>query len=232
MSIDIYSKLILRSRDDFKGRHFSGLMIIQAVNWYLRYCLSYRDIEELFLERGVSVDHSTLNHWVLRYAPLLEKRLRSYIKPHCGEVRIDETYIKVKGQWKYLYRATDKEGTAIDFLLTAKRNIKAAQRFFRKAFKKDGLFAPTHIGTVKTCYTNRINQKFTKPACPQTNGKAERVIRTLMEMWHERELFVNAQDRKLKLKRFINYYNIVKPHKGIQEKTPYEVLGGYFKQNL
>ncbi|MDI2112537.1 integrase core domain-containing protein [Commensalibacter nepenthis] len=90
---------------------------------------------------------------------------------------------------------------------------------------------PKHL-FVKTCYTNRINQKFTKPACPQTNGKAERVIRTLMEMWHERELFVNAQDRKLKLKRFINYYNIVKPHKGIQGKTPYEVLDGYFKQNL
>ncbi|MDI2111911.1 IS6 family transposase [Commensalibacter nepenthis] len=149
MSIGIYSKLILRSRDDFKGRHFNGLMIIQAVNWYLRYCLSYRDIEELFLERGINIDHSTLNRWVLRYAPLLEKRLRSYRKPHCGEVRIDETYIKVKGQWKYLYRAIDKNGTAIDFLLTAKRNIKAAQRFFRKAFKKDGLFAPTHIGTDK-----------------------------------------------------------------------------------
>ncbi|MDI2113264.1 integrase core domain-containing protein [Commensalibacter nepenthis] len=85
---------------------------------------------------------------------------------------------------------------------------------------------------VKSCYTNRINQKFTKPACPQTNGKAERVIRTLMEMWHERALFVNAQDRKLKLKRFIHYYNTVKPHKGIQGKTPYEVLDGYFKQNL
>jgi len=149
MSISLYSKLILRSKNDFKGRHFSGLMIIQAVNWYCRYCLSYRDIEELFLERGVSVDHSTLNRWVLSYAPLLEKRLRSYRNPHCGEVRIDETYIKVKGQWKYLYRAIDKNGTAIDFLLTARRNIKAAQRFFRKAFKEDGLFAPTYIGTDK-----------------------------------------------------------------------------------
>jgi len=149
MSIGLYSKLILKSKNDFKGRHFNGLMIIQAVNWYLRYCLSYRDIEELFLERGITVDHSTLNRWVLRYAPLLEKRLRGFRKPHCGEVSVDETYIKVKGQWKYLYRAIDKEGTAIDFLLTAKRNIKAAQRFFRKAFKGDRLFAPTHIGTDK-----------------------------------------------------------------------------------
>jgi len=149
MSIGLMKRFILRSKDDFEGRHFSGLMIIQAVNWYLRYSLSYRDIEELFLERGVTVDHSTLNRWVLRYAPLLEKRLRGFRKPHCGEVRVDETYIKVKGQWKYLYRAIDKDGTAIDFLLTAKRNIKAAQRFFRKAFKEDGLFAPTYIGTDK-----------------------------------------------------------------------------------
>lgn len=120
-------------------------MIIQAVNWYLRYCLSYRDVEELFLEHGVNVDHSTLNALVLRYAPLLEKRLKGFRKPHYGEVRVDETYIKVKGQWKYLYRAIDQHGTAIDFLLTAKINIKAAQRFFRKALKADGLFAPTHI---------------------------------------------------------------------------------------
>lgn len=90
---------------------------------------------------------------------------------------------------------------------------------------------PAHL-FVKTCYTHQINQKFTKPACPQTNGKAERVIRTLMEMWHEKESFVNTQDRKLKLKRFINYYNTVKPHKGILGKTPYEVLDNYFKQNL
>jgi len=114
-----------------------------------KFVLSYRDIEELFLERGVNVDHSTLNRWVLRYAPLLEKRLRGFRKPHCGEVRVDETYIKVKGQWKYLYRAIDKDGTAIDFLLTARRNIKAAQRFFRKAFKEHRLFAPTHICTDK-----------------------------------------------------------------------------------
>ena len=84
---------------DFKYHQLSGEMIILwAVHWYLRYALSYRDIEELFLERGVCVDHSTLNRLVLKYAPLLEKRLRNFRKPHCGSVRIDETYIKVKGQ--------------------------------------------------------------------------------------------------------------------------------------
>jgi len=86
-----------RSKDDFKGRHFEASLIVQAVSWYLRYPLSYRDIEELFLERGLAVDHATLNRWVLAYAPLIERRLRSFRKPHCGSIRIDETYIKIRG---------------------------------------------------------------------------------------------------------------------------------------
>ena len=102
------AKLRRRSKDDFKGRHFEAALIVQAVSWYLRYPLSYRDIEELFLERGLEVDHSTLNRWVLTYAPLIEKRLRQFCKPHCGSVRIDETYIKIRGQWRCLYRAIDK----------------------------------------------------------------------------------------------------------------------------
>lgn len=85
---------------------------------------------------------------------------------------------------------------------------------------------------VKLCLKNRINQKFTKPAHPQTNGKAERVIRTLMEMWHNKTDFKDSLDRKIELNRFINYYNTVKPHKGIDGKTPYEVLDDYFKQKV
>ena len=79
----LVEKLKRRSKDDFKGRHFEAALILQAVSWYLRYPLSYRDIEELFLERGLAVDHSTLNRWVLAYAPLIERRLRSFRKPHC-----------------------------------------------------------------------------------------------------------------------------------------------------
>ncbi len=119
----------------------------QAVSWYLRYPLSYRDIEELFLERGLEVDHSTLNRWVLAYAPLIEKRLRQFRRPHGGSVRIDETYIKVRGQWRYLYRAIDKHGTSVDFLLTANRDLDAAKRFFRKMLSAEPLLAPDRIGT-------------------------------------------------------------------------------------
>ena len=107
----LVEKLKRRSKDDFKGRHFEATLILQAVSWYLRYPLSYRDIEELFLERGLEVDHSTLNRWVLAYAPLIERRLRTFRKPHCGSIRVDETYIKIRGQWRYLYRAIDKHGT-------------------------------------------------------------------------------------------------------------------------
>src|SRR4051794_9400685 len=103
-------KLKQKARGDFRGRHFEATLIVQAVSWYLRYPLSYRDIEELFLERGLDVDHSTLNRWVLAYAPLIEKRLRHFRKPHCGSVRIGETYIKIRRQWRHLYRAIDKHG--------------------------------------------------------------------------------------------------------------------------
>jgi transposase, IS6 family len=122
-------------------------LIVQAVSWYLRYPLSYRDIEELFLERGLEVDHSTLNRWVLAYARLIEKRLRQFRRPHRGSVRIDETYIKVRGQWRYLYRTIDKYGETVDFLLTAQRDLDAAKRFFRKMLQDQPLLAPDRIGT-------------------------------------------------------------------------------------
>ena len=143
----IAAKLKQRAKADFKGRHYEAALIVQAVSWYLRYPLSYRDIEELFLERGLVVDHSTLNRWVLAYAPLIEKRLRQFRKPHCGSVRIDETYIKVRGEWRYLYRAIDKHGNPVDFLLTAHRNLDAAKRFFRKMLDDQPLLAPDRIGT-------------------------------------------------------------------------------------
>jgi IS6 family transposase len=143
----IAAKLKQRAKADFRGRHFEATLIVQAVSWYLRYPLSYRDIEELFLERGLEVDHSTLNRWVLAYAPLVEKRLRQFRRPHCGSVRIDETYIRVRGQWRYLYRAIDKHGEAVGFLLTANRDLDAAKRFFRKMLADQPLLAPDRIGT-------------------------------------------------------------------------------------
>lgn len=142
----IVEKLKRQSKDDFKGRQFEAWLIIRAVSWYLRYPLSYRDLEEMFLERGFEVDYSTINRWVLAYAPLIERRLRRFRKPHCGSVRIDETYVRIKGQWRYLYRAIDKHGNPVDFLLTAKRNLNAAKRFFRKMLQDAPLLSPGKIG--------------------------------------------------------------------------------------
>jgi putative transposase len=118
----------------FKWRHFQKEMILMAVRWYVSYSLSYRDIEELMLERGVKVDHSSLNRWVIHYAPLLENEFSKNHKRKAGRSwRMDETYIKVKGVWHYLYRAVDKEGDTIDFTLSKNRDEAAAKAFFAKA---------------------------------------------------------------------------------------------------
>ena len=140
-------RLKRRSKSDFKGRHYEATLILQAVSWSLRYPLSYRDIEEMFRERGLEVDHSTLNRWVLASAPLIERRLRSFRRPHCGSIRVDETSIKIRGQWRYLDRAIDKHGTPVDFLLTARRDLDAAKQFFRKMLQDQPLLSPDRIGT-------------------------------------------------------------------------------------
>ena len=103
----------------FKWRQFEPEVILLAVGWYLRFSLSYRDVEELLAERGLSVDHVTIWRWVQRYAPELERRLRRHLKPTNDSWRVDETYIRVKGKWVYLYRAVDSTGATIDFLLSA-----------------------------------------------------------------------------------------------------------------
>jgi putative transposase len=124
----------------FKWRHFKKDIILMAVRWYLAYSLSYREVEELMAERGVSVDHSTLNRWVVKYAPGLEAEFRKKHKKRVGSSwRMDETYVKIKGDWHYLYRAVDKSGNTIDFLLSKKRDKKAAKRFFAKAIGSHGL---------------------------------------------------------------------------------------------
>ncbi len=107
-------------------------IILLNVRWYCRYPLSYRDLEEMMVERGVEVDHATINRWVLKYAAELDKRIRPHLRPTNDSWRVDETYIKVKGQWKYLYRAVDSKGNTLDFLLSAKRDAPAAERFLRK----------------------------------------------------------------------------------------------------
>ena len=123
-------------KSPFKGRQFTAAVILWAVRWYLQFPISYRDLERMLADRGVVVDHTTLYRWIQAYAPELDKRLRPHLRMTTGSWRVDETYVKVKGRWMYLYRAVDARGQTIDFLLSAKRDAAAARRFFRKALKQ------------------------------------------------------------------------------------------------
>jgi transposase-like protein len=122
---------------DTKGHNFERDIIMLNVRWYLSYKLSYRDLEEMAAERGLKVDHTTIYRWVIKFTPELEKAVRLLKRPAGKSWRLDETYIKVKGQWEFLYRAVDKEGNTVDYLLTAKRDRKAAKRFICKAIKSN-----------------------------------------------------------------------------------------------
>ena len=128
---------------DFKGSHFERDIILWGVRWYVAYPISYRQLEEMMEERGVEIDHSTVNRWVLKYVPLLEQAFHRRKRPVGVSWRLDETYVRIKGKWKYLYRAVDKAGDTVDFLLTARRDRRAALRFLRKAIGRHG--APEKI---------------------------------------------------------------------------------------
>jgi putative transposase len=121
-----------------KGMRFPIDVILVCIRWYAAYPLSYRHLKEIMEERGVAVDHSSINRWAIRFLPLIEKMARKHKRPIGGSWRMDETYIKVKGVWKYLYRAVDKQGKTVDFLLTAKRDMAAAKPFFDKAMGANG----------------------------------------------------------------------------------------------
>jgi putative transposase len=123
----------------FKGAHFPKEIILMGVRWYVAYPLSTRHVEELMEERGVEVDHATINRWVIKYSPQLEEAFHRRKRPVWVSWRLDETYIRVKGQWTYLYRAVDKDGQTIDFLLTAHRDKAAAFRFLKKAIRRNGV---------------------------------------------------------------------------------------------
>ncbi len=159
----------MSNSNPFKWRHFEAEIILLCVRWYVHYALSYRDLEEMMRERGLHVDHTTIFRWVQSYAPELEKRCRPHLKACNDSWRVDETYIKVKKVWMYLYRAVDSEGNTLEFLLSPTRDAQAAKRFFLKALHSPAGSAP---------HVHPVEEQVTQPTAvdPNTTTLTPRVI--------------------------------------------------------
>ena len=170
----------------FKWRHYLPEIILLNVRWYCRYPLSYRNLEEMMAERGVEVDHSTINHWVLKYAPELDKRIRPHLQSTNDSWKVDETYIQIKGEWKYLYRAVDSEGNTLDFMLSAKRDGKAAARFFCNVLKANHVTPPRVINVDKNAaYPAAIEiLKSEQTLATQTELRQVKYLNNLIEQDH------------------------------------------------
>lgn len=200
---------------DFKGRHHGGEVILWAVRWYCRYGVSYRDLEAMLCERGVTVDHTTIYRWVQRCAPEIERRLRWYWRhPSMWRSwRVDETYVKVSGKWAYLYRAVDKRGWTIDFYLSSTRNAKAAKRFLGKSLAglKDWE-TPSSLNTDKAAaFGVAIAELKAEGKCPP--DLIHRQVKYLNNV-------IEADHGKLK--------RLIKPTLGFQSmKTAYATLKGF-----
>lgn len=200
--------------NEFKWRHYRAEIILGCVRWYCKYGISYRDLEEMMLERGVEVDHTTLFRWIQHYAPEMERRFRSYYKPTLGfSWQVDETYVKVKGKWCYLYRAIDKRGNTIDFYLSQTRNAKAAKRFLGKALKSLKTWAhPRVINTDKApSYISALSDLVREGKCtPDTIHRSVKYLNNRIESDHG------------KLKR------LIKPMLGFKSmKTAYATIKGF-----
>ena len=121
------------SKNIFKYKQFKSEIIMLCVRWYLKYPLSYRNLVEMMAERGINITHTTIMRWVHEFSPILDKSIRPYLSKCNHSWRVDETYIKVKGKWTYLYRAVDSKGNTIDFYLSKNRDKQSVKNFFKKS---------------------------------------------------------------------------------------------------
>ncbi len=176
----------MNPKHPFKWRHFQSDIILVCIRWYLRYPLSYRNLEEMMLERGLMVDHTTVYRWVQAYAPELDKRCRPHLRSTNDSWRVDETYIEVKGECPYLYQAVDSEGNTLEFMLSAKRDAGAAERFFRKALKASHNSKPRVINVDKNAaYPKAVDElKADETLTPTTALRPVKYLNNIVEQDH------------------------------------------------
>ncbi len=146
----MYKKKHKDANRPFKWKHSAGEVILWLVRWYGRYALSYNDLKEIAAERGLAVDKTTIYRWVQEYATELKKRLKPHLKSTCDSWKVDETYVKINGVWRYLYRAIDKYGATLDWMLSIHRDKKSAKRFFKKILEKKHVKDPRVINVDKS----------------------------------------------------------------------------------
>jgi len=169
----------------FRGRHFDRGVIILCVRWYLRYKLSFRDLVEMMAERGLSLAHTTILRWTRRYAPKFIKRWHRFGRTSGRSWRVDETYIKVRGQWVYLYRAVDKSGQTIDFRLSRTHDAAAAKAFLKKAIRHEG--RPPHTITLDGYAASHraVREMCTEGLLPKrTKLRSSKYLNNLIEQDH------------------------------------------------
>jgi transposase-like protein len=181
---------------EFKWKHYQPEIILLTVRWYLRYSLSFRDLVELMEERGLSIAHTTIMRWVHQYGPELDKKVRRHLKTTNDSWRVDETYIKVKGQWVYLYRAVDSKGSTIDFYLSESRDKKAAKRFFKKALAFSHVTSPRVITVDKNpAYPSAIEELKEKKQMPK--GIQIRRVKYLNNIVEQDHRFIKKRVRPM-----------------------------------
>jgi transposase-like protein len=170
----------------FRGRHFDRTVIIICVRWYVTYKLSYRDLVDMMAERGMDVSHTTILRWVQRYVPEFEKRWRRYARPVGTSWRVDETYIRVRGQWPYLYRAVDQRGLTVDFLLSEHRDIAAAKRFFTRAIEQHGTPEKITLDGYPATHAAVAELKESGVLRPEARVRTSKYLNNLIEQDHRR----------------------------------------------
>ncbi|MGE6367236.1 IS6 family transposase [Bacillus paramycoides] len=176
----------MENQNVFKWKHYQPDIILLTVRWYLRYNLSFRNVVEMMEERGLSMAHTTIMRWVHQYGPELDERVRRHLKATNDSWRVDETYIKVKGQWMYLYRAVDSEGNTIDFYLSETRDTKAAKCFFKKALRSFHVSKPRVITVDKNpAYPIAIEQLKNEKSIPDgMQLRQQKYLNNIVEQDH------------------------------------------------